>query len=132
MLFGQQNGGQDEVRVIDDDLDSLGKFIRSDATTLELATGVTRIDNTFQPKNFNIFQKSNITKNNNVNRNNVQSGVYKCVLGCENPHRLIEGDIYLNWNVLNRRDFVKKIITMLCMLGYIPYCPKLAEKERRM
>ena len=69
--------------VIEADLDSICKFIRSEATTLELSRGALQSDH---PKTMNILQKIPDEKIESTGRVsvNLQNTLPLCVLGCQN------------------------------------------------
>ena len=89
-----------------EDLDNICKFIRSEATTLELTTTTLQYEKSNFPKKLNIVQKMNDPKDHSQNDASVQDR-FKCILGCENPHRLIDCSIYMNWDIERRRYFIK-------------------------
>ena len=66
--------------VVEEDLDSLCKFIRSEATTLELATRVVQSERPTPIKKFNILQNPVAPQTNSNNDNGVQPpSLYTCV-----------------------------------------------------
>ena len=90
------------------DLDSLCKFIRSKATTLELTSGPTQLENIIPPKvKLNIVHRSDSYQINNHNDDFVPPERYKCILGCETPHRLVDCSTYMSWDTEKRRSFIK-------------------------
>ena len=103
------------------DLDSLCKFIRSEATTLELSKGSTQPEkpnssNVIPPKPPPLPAKTLYA---------VQ--VNRCVLGCPDSHRLIDCSIYMGYPITERIDFVKN--SKRCYVCLVTYhtslnCPK--------
>ena len=91
---------------IEADLDSLCKFLRSEATTLELSGKHFQ-----QPdplKSVNVVQKTTTSKTEQQQqRGTPQTMSHLCVLGCNVSHRLIDCPTYMNFPTLQRKEFIK-------------------------
>ena len=92
--------------MVEADLDSLCKFLRSEATTLELSGK--HFQQPDHLKSVNIVQKTiTPTTNQQQQRGTPQTMSHLCVLGCNVSHRLIDCPTYMNFPTLQRKEFIK-------------------------
>ena len=101
----------------DENLESLCSFIRSEATTLELTTGLS-----FPEKSVKRLLSTNepsLSRSRSNTDPDPRTNTYKCILGCNNPHRLIDCGLYMNWPVSKRHEFIKTSSRCsVCLVSY--------------
>ena len=90
-------------QVVSEDIKSLCSFIRSEATTLELA------GNDKPPKKVNYMHNDS-----NTNKNDAEK---KCHLGCDTKHRLVDCEEYMKRSVDDRTEVLKTLGRCFICLG---------------
>ena len=95
-LLGKSEGGEKSL-ICEQDLDSLCLFTRTEATTMELSKGTTCVDRyTVNKVSLNVLreQNPNSPPESDGDSNEI-SRSYKCMLGCDVQHKLIDYDVYM-------------------------------------
>ena len=105
--------GQD----VEEDLESLCSFLRSEATTLELSVG-DRIASGFSkstlPTRFHMVNDSIDVK---PDTEILANSKFKCFFGCNEMHRLIDCTVYIGLSPEKKREFIKNSSRCYVCLG---------------
>ena len=114
MNYRRKNDLKRELgQAVSEDIKSLCSFIRSEATTLELAAGTDK-----STKKVNYMRTTNDdhkTPDNDTNKN--ENEKTKCHLGCDTKHRLVDCEEYMKKNVDDRVEVLRSLGRCFTCLG---------------
>ena len=96
---------------VEENLESLCVFLRSEATTLELSTGDHASSSRWPLKKFNTLN----IDDENADRASAEKTM--CPLGCNQVHRLIDCDAYMKMTPEDRNEFLRSVSRCFCCLS---------------